>query len=202
MNKRTIGMILTVLIVGTMIVLTVKSNVEQNKLGDNLVVSDAELEDLLLSEAPSKDQAIGFGKGDTPPDFELSTLSGDVIKLSDYKGKKVILNFWASWCAPCKAEMPHMENYYKKNKEKENVEIIAVNLTREETKGVTGVEQFVDAYGLTFPIPIDEVGKIMETYQVLMIPTTYLINTDGTIAHKIIAPMDEKTIGEFVGMLK
>ena len=79
-------------------------------------------------------QVTGFKPGDTPPDFELATLSGELVRLSDYKGKKVILNFWASWCGPCKAEMPHMEKYYKKNKDAENVEIIAVNLTKQRAK--------------------------------------------------------------------
>ena len=110
---------------------------------------------------------IGFQPGDTPPDFELATLSGELVRLSDYKGKKVILNFWASWCGPCKAEMPHMENYYKKNKDAENVEIIAVNLTKQERKGLKGIEEFIDAYGLTFPIPLDEGGRIMDTYRVI-----------------------------------
>lgn len=201
MNKRTIGMILTVLIVGTMIVLMVKSNIEQNPPIEGSAMSDAELKDVLMSDTVAKDERPGFQKGDTPPDFELSTLSGETVKLSDYKGKKVILNFWASWCAPCKAEMPHMESYYKKNKDKDNVEIIAVNLTKQETKGLEGIEDFIDTYGLTFPIPLDNDGKIMDMYKVLMIPTTYLINTDGTIAHKLIAPMDEKMIKGFVDML-
>lgn len=201
MNKRTVGMILTVLIVGTMIVLTVKSNIEKNKMTEDLAMSDAELQELLMSDTVAKDERPGFQKGDTPPDFELSTLSGETVRLSDYKGKKVILNFWASWCAPCKAEMPHMQNYYKKNKEKDNVEIIAVNLTKQESQGIEGIEDFIDAYGLTFPVPLDHDGELMNTYKVLMIPTTYLLNTDGTIAHKLIAPMDEKMIKEFVGML-
>ena len=57
---------------------------------------------------------VGLKEGNLPPDFDLTTMSGDQINLADLKGKKVILNFWASWCGPCKAEMPHMEKYYEK----------------------------------------------------------------------------------------
>ena len=67
-------------------------------------------------------------EGAEAPDFELTTLEGETVKLSDYRGKKVILNFWATWCPPCKAEMPHMQNFYEENKDKD-VEIVAVNLT-------------------------------------------------------------------------
>ena len=84
------------------------------------------------------------------------------MKLSDLKGKKVILNFWASWCGPCKAEMPHMQKYYKKYKDNDNVEIIAVNLTKAERRGMKGVEEFIEAYGLTFPIPLDKEGTVMD----------------------------------------
>ena len=105
-------------------------------------------------------------KGSIPPDFELSTMAGDVVKLSDFKGKKVILNFWASWCGPCKAEMPHMQKYYKKYKESDNVEIIAVNLTTEERRGLKGVKEFIEIYDLTFPIPLDKEGTANEDYQI------------------------------------
>nr|WP_186669589.1 redoxin domain-containing protein [Sporosarcina sp. BP05] len=177
---------------GTLIVMMVKSNIEK-----------AEPIDTVFSGADSTmiEYKPGLEKGNTPPDFELYTLSGDMVKLTDYKGKKVILNFWASWCGPCKAEMPHMQNYYEKNKDSANVEIIAVNLTTAERGGLVGIEKFVDAYGLTFPIPLDNDGEVMGMYGVLAIPTTYMINTDGTIKQKIIGPMDEKTINEHVDNL-
>lgn len=76
---------------------------------------------------------IGLEKGERAPDFTLTDLKGNTVKLSDFKGKKVMLNFWASWCPPCKAEMPYMEQIYKKYK-KEDIEIVAVNLTATEKK--------------------------------------------------------------------
>jgi len=179
-NKKTLGLLITVLIVGAMVVLTVKSNIEKaapiTGSGENIT------------------EDIGLEKGKLPPDFELTTLAGDVVKLSDYQGKKVMLNFWASWCGPCKAEMPHMQNYYKSNAESENVEILAVNMTRQERKGMEGIEQFVDAHALTFPIPLDEDGAVMDNYQIIAIPTTYLLNTDGTIGQKFTQAIDEKTL--------
>ncbi|PID14947.1 MULTISPECIES: redoxin domain-containing protein [unclassified Sporosarcina] len=192
MKKRTVGLLITALIIGTLIVMTVKSNMETAEPIDTIVVG---------ADTTTIEYESGLEEGNTPPDFELSTLSDDIIKLTDYKGKKVILNFWASWCGPCKAEMPHIQNYYEKNKDSANVEIIAVNLTTAERSGLEGIEKFVDAYGLTFPIPLDNDGEVMNAYNILPIPTTYMIGTDGKIKHKIIGPMDEKTIKELVDNL-
>ncbi|XIH35918.1 thiol-disulfide oxidoreductase (plasmid) [Cytobacillus firmus] len=142
----------------------------------------------------------GLSEGDAPPDFELKTLEGKTIRLSDYKGKKVILNFWASWCPPCKAEMPHMETYYKTNAKKQNIEIIAVNLTNLE-RGSNKLEQvknFVKDYRLTFQIPLDENGDVGRTYQTLSIPTSYMIDSNGLINKKIIGPMDGEMIEKLV----
>lgn len=128
-------------------------------------------------------------EGKPAPDFELATLNGDSIKLSDYRGKKVILNLWATWCPPCKAEMPHMQNFYEKNKNK-GIEIVAVNLTSMD-KGKTEIQNFVDEYGLTFEIPLDQDGTIGMQYQAFSIPTSYIIDSNGVITKKIVGPMDE-----------
>lgn len=131
-------------------------------------------------------------EGKPAPDFELTTLAGEKVQLSDYKGKKVILNFWATWCPPCKAEMPHMQNFYENNKGND-IEIVAVNLTNMD-KGKTEIENFVKKYGLTFDIPLDPEGTIGAQYQAFSIPTSYIIDSKGIITKKIIGPMDENML--------
>ncbi|WP_267902155.1 peroxiredoxin family protein [Lentibacillus cibarius] len=73
---------------------------------------------------------VGLQKGNIAPDFELTTLEGEQVSLSDYRGQRVVLNFWASWCPPCKAEVPDLQKFY----ENKDVEILAVNLTKTETR--------------------------------------------------------------------
>jgi len=137
-------------------------------------------------------------EGAEAPDFELNTLDGKTIKLSDYRGKKVILNFWATWCPPCKAEMPHMQNFYEEYND-QGVEILAVNLTNMD-KGVEEVQKFVDDYGLTFTIPLDEEGDAGTTYQAFTIPTSYILDEKGVITKKIVGPMDENMMKDLTGV--
>ena len=131
-------------------------------------------------------------EGEKAPDFALTNLSGQTVKLSDFKGKTVILNFWASWCPPCKAEMPDMQKFYEKN---QDVEILAVNLTNAETNENAPLN-FVKKNGLTFQILYDLNGSVSSRYKAFTIPTSYIIDFKGIITHKIIGPMDEKTMAE------
>ncbi|WP_342511624.1 redoxin domain-containing protein [Sporosarcina sp. FSL K6-1522] len=187
MIRKTVGLSVAAFLIGTMIVLMVKSNSEQKSTDSLPAINSAS-----LVEVP------GLGIGDTPPDFELTTTSGEVIKLSDLKGTKVIVNFWTSWCTWCEVEMPFMQKYYKEYKESANVEIIAVNLTAAERKGLKGVQHFIDAYGLTFPIPLDIDGNVEKAYRIMAYPTTYMLGTDGKIGQQIIGPMDEATMKDLV----
>ncbi|MDQ0197922.1 peroxiredoxin family protein [Neobacillus ginsengisoli] len=150
--------------------------------------------------AISKDaEKLGIQKGNMAPDFKLTTINGDDAKLSNYKGKKVILNFWATWCPPCKAEMPNIEEYYKENKDK-NVIVLAVNLTTAE-KNKDNIQQFIKDHGLTFPVLLDEKGNAGNLYQAFTIPTSYFIDIKGIVQQKIVGPMSKETIETLVSKI-
>ncbi|MBD3108026.1 redoxin domain-containing protein [Bacillus sp. AGMB 02131] len=138
----------------------------------------------------------GLETGDKAPDFQLQTFTGEELSLSGLQGKKVVLNFWASWCPPCKAEMPHMQNFYVRNQD-QNVEILGVNMTTAE-KNEMDIGMFIKDYGLTFPIVLDSKGDVSILYQAISIPTTYFIDSDGYIQHKVMGPMDQEMLEELV----
>ena len=122
--------------------------------------------------------------GDQAPDFELPQISknneAETIRLSDLKGKGVMLNFWATWCKPCEREMPYMQELYPKYKEL-GIEIVAVSLDSTELV----VDRFIDKYDLTFPIPHDKSGEIRDLYKVGPIPSTFFINSEGEIVEYV-----------------
>lgn len=131
-------------------------------------------------------------------DFTLTMLQGEQVSLSDYKGKIVILNFWTSWCGPCKEEMPHMQSFAEKHPD---IAMLAVNLTSMDL-GMDAVKQFVHDFGLTFPILLDEADVVGQQYSILTIPTSYIIDTEGRIFKEVIGPMDEGMMEELVSALK
>ncbi|WP_186671052.1 thiol-disulfide oxidoreductase ResA [Sporosarcina sp. BP05] len=137
----------------------------------------------------SKDKVRVLAVGDKAPDFELVDLEGNKQRLSDYKGEGVFLNFWGTWCGPCKKEMPYMENQHIAFEEK-GVNILAVNIAESNLK----VETFIEQYGLTFPIVIDKDKSVKEAYNIVPLPTTFLINKDGRIEKIITREMSEKEI--------
>ncbi|WNB91378.1 redoxin domain-containing protein [Bacillus sp. NEB1478] len=130
----------------------------------------------------------GLKEGSIAPNFTLNTLDGKQISLKDYRGKKVILNFWATWCPPCKEEIPEMMRFYKEYHTK-NVEILAVNLAFTETKPQK-IKDFVRDYGMTFPIPLDEKNTINKQFRAVSIPTSYFINEKGMVKSRHVGPMD------------
>lgn len=143
---------------------------------------------------------VGLEKGNLAPDFELQSLDGKTIKLSSLRGKKVIVNFWATWCPPCRQEMPEMEEFYSKHKN-EGVEILAVNLTQAE-KSRADVPEFIEEYGITFPILMDEKGNTGQLYNVSSIPATFIIDTQGVIQQEIVGPMTYNWMKKTLGAIK
>ncbi|MNO22399.1 Thiol-disulfide oxidoreductase ResA [compost metagenome] len=134
------------------------------------------------------DVAVGIQKEQRAPDFQLTDLTGNPVQLSDYRGKKVLVNFWATWCPPCKAEMPHMQRFYEDFSDDEVV-VLGVNMTSID-KGMEAIEAFTKEYGLTFPIVLDQQGDVMDTYQITGYPTTYAIDQEGIIRAKFIGAID------------
>lgn len=139
-----------------------------------------------LSSSPSPRE--GF----LAPDFTLDTLDGKKVTLSELGGKIVIINLWATWCPPCRAEMPALENAYKQYKESEVI-ILGLNVTNQDSE--KDIPSFVKEFGLTFPILLDRDGSVSALYQLRGLPTTYFVNREGIIRTVVVGgPMNETFI--------
>jgi cytochrome c biogenesis protein CcmG, thiol:disulfide interchange protein DsbE len=125
--------------------------------------------------------------GKEAPDFSLPNLDDKTVRLSDYRGKVVFLNFWATWCKPCREEMPSMEVLYK-NFERDGLVILAVSIDRVTTK--KDIPPFVKGLGLTFPVLIDSWGQTDKRYKLMGVPETYIIDQEGILREKLIGPRD------------
>jgi peroxiredoxin len=128
-------------------------------------------------------------EGSKAPDFTLLDLNGKQHKLSDYKGKTVMVNFWGTWCPPCKDEMPAIQHQFDK-RDKQNVEFLALNLGESKIT----VQSFVDQYKITFPILLDDNEATRKRYGVSQYPTTFFITPDGKISKIMIGEMTEAYI--------
>ncbi len=124
-------------------------------------------------------------------DFTLKDIHGHKHTLSDYRGKYVFLNFWATWCPPCRDEMPSMQKVYDTWNKKDYV-MLAVNINENRAK----VKRFAQENGYTFPILIDNDGKIASRYGIRGIPATFFIDKQGNVVKKIVGSRhwDMKTI--------
>jgi cytochrome c biogenesis protein CcmG/thiol:disulfide interchange protein DsbE len=148
--------------------------------------------------------AIGAGSGDalfskldvkpvkgnrTMPHIPLKDLKGQQVDLKALKGRVIFLNFWATWCGPCKEEMPSMQALYHEFKEKGFV-FLTISVDYE---GLKPVKEFIEKNRYTFPVLIDQKGETLDLFEVNGIPTTFLINKQGKMVGKIIGPRDWKS---------
>lgn len=139
--------------------------------------------------------------GDLAPDFTLSDLSGKTFTLADLRGKVVLVNFWATWCPPCRAEMPSMEKLNRLLEGEEFV-MLAVNV---EANGRQTVPQFLEKSPHSFPVLLDEEGVVQKKYGVYKFPETFVVRKDGIIDDKVIGAIDwahPETVAYFKDLLK
>lgn len=134
---------------------------------------------LTINIVSANDVKEGLEIGDKAPDFKLETLEGETLQLSDFRGEPVMINFWATWCPPCRQEMPDMERFYQEH----DPVIFSVNLTDEELN-TKQVKNFLQELELTFPVLLDKEGEVSTLYRIQPIPMTYMVDAEGIIQFK------------------
>jgi len=141
-----------------------------------------------------------FEQRTDPSDFTLPLLGGGSAALSSYRGKVVILNFWATWCPPCRAEMPSMETLYQRFNA-QGLEILAVDIG----ESASTVQQFVRSAAYTFPVLLDSANRVSSIYGIKAIPTTYIIDREGKRIGRVIGGItwdNQRVIAAIDALLK
>ena len=138
---------------------------------------------------------IGFAA----PDFDLEALTSGGLKLSDLRGKVVMVNMWASWCSPCRAEMPAIDHVYQQYRA-QGLEVVAINTTFQDSEA--DARSFVQELGVDFPIALDRDGATSKRYALQAMPTTFFVKRDGTIGDMLFGgPMTEALISSKIEKL-
>lgn len=140
----------------------------------------------------AKEHAAGLRVNDPAPDFELENLAGERVRLSGRQGKPVIINFWATWCAPCVLEMPNIRRFYEKYPGQ--FDVLAVNADEPRLD----VERFAKDMGLTFDVLLDPGGKIQQLYQIRGYPTSFFVDAQGVIRAQHIGLMTEDNLADYL----
>jgi len=129
--------------------------------------------------------------GHPAPDFTLPTLAGGQVTLSDLAGQPVVLNFWASWCGPCRAEMPELQRLHDRLGEA-GMAVLGVN----QGESPDTAAAFLEKLGLSFPVALDQRTGVSQQYLVNSLPTTFFIDREGVIRSTFIGPMSDAVIAQ------
>jgi len=132
--------------------------------------------------------------GSLAPDFALQTLDGKTVRLSDFRGQPVLLNFWATWCGPCRLEMPAIQERYNDGA----FEVLAVNF--DESAAL--VRRFAEELNLSLPIVLDPGGQVQELYRVRGYPTSFLVDEDGVVRFLHIGEINSQTIDSYLTQME
>lgn len=162
--------------------------------------NETESEETEDSQTSSEETDSGENAAETAPDFTMTNASGEEVKLSDFFDKPVVLNFWASWCGPCKSEMPHFEDAYQKYGE--DINFVIVNLTDGARETVENASDFIEEQGYTFPLYFDTNTEGAMTYGTYSIPVTYFIGADGVPVAQANGALDAATLQKGLDMIQ
>ena len=166
----------------------------------NNLGSQVQLSGLATTPQTTQETAEAAEEEPTPaPDFTVYDIDGNVHKLSDFQGKPVILNFWASWCGPCKSEMPDIETAYLEYGE--DIHFLIVNLTDGARETVETASAYITGQGYTFPVYYDTDMDAAVTYAVSAIPITYFIDADGNFVAYYQSAMSADILQQGIDML-
>jgi thiol-disulfide isomerase/thioredoxin len=141
------------------------------------------------TRAPAGGAVIAIGS--PAPDFVLKTLDGGQVRLSDFAGRPVLLNFWASWCGPCRQEMPEIIDAYDAHR---STGLIVLAIDNTQLDIIDDVRAFVDEFQLPFPVPLDEKGEAAEAYSILGLPTSVFVDRAGIVRGVNVGPMTTDVI--------
>ncbi len=141
----------------------------------------------LVMAGCSPSSAQGVEVGNLAPDFQLQNFDGQTVSLGNLQGKPVLINFWATWCPPCRDEMPYIQEIYEEWSDKELV-VLAINLGESSAK----VEEFIQSYNLSFTVLLDTKQDVAQRYNITGIPTTFFIDKAGIIQDKVIGAFQNK----------
>jgi peroxiredoxin len=178
----------TVLVSGT---LAVQTAIPVN--AGTSVITTLPLTDPRLGDA----QRLGRIQVDQPaPDFTLGTLDGSETTLSDFRDQAVLISFWATWCEPCRIEMPEIVRAYEAHSDA-GFTVLAVNLTDQDV--LEDVQVFVEEFNMTFPVLLDSNGEVSRLYGLLGLPMSIFVDREGKIARIYVGLMSSEQIDEFVG---
>lgn len=126
------------------------------------------------------------------PDFTVENADGEDVKLSDYVGKPIVLNFWASWCSPCKSEMPEFNEAWEELDGE--VQFLMVNMTDGSRETVDTAKEYVEGQGFSFPVFFDTGSEAAMAYSAYSLPTTYFIDAEGYVVARAVGAIDRDTL--------